>query len=195
MALFGKVEEINGRFDQVPKRFHIKDSNIVFKGGKEINPLLDIHVEYELPQVLINITIGGSAQRPKIEFTSEPPMPKKDIMSYLLLGVSTASFANGEGSVSREAELFIINQAARDLSYEMEFDRVFVKDDGTGEGFAIEVGKKVSPKNMVIIETSKEGNSIILEHDITKNIKLRVGHHQKEVPSQSIDIFFRKRFK
>ncbi len=195
LALFGKIEEINGRFDQVPKRFNITHSNIVFKGGKKINPLLDIHVEYELPQVLININIGGSAERPKIEFTSEPPMPKKDIISYLLLGVSTASFANGEGSVSREAELFIINQAARDLSYEMEFDRVFVKDDGTGEGFAIEVGKKISPKNMIIIETSKEGNSIILEHDISKNIKLRVGHHQKEIPSQSIDIFFRKRFK
>ena len=195
LALFGKVEEINGRFDQVPKRFKIVDSNIVFKGGKKINPLLDIHVEYELPQVLININIGGSAERPKIEFSSEPPMPKKDIMSYLLLGVSTANFANGEGSVSREAELFIINQAARDLSYEMEFDRVFIKDDGTGEGYAIEVGKKVSPKNMIIIETSKEGNSLILEHDITKSIKLRVGHHQKENSSQSIDIFFRKRFK
>jgi len=48
---------------------------------------------------------------------------------------------------------------------------------------------------MIILETSKEGNSIILEHDISKNIKLRVGHHQKEQPSQSIDIFFRKRFK
>jgi len=195
LSLGGKVEEINGRFDQVPKRFKIVRSNIVFKDGKKINPLLDIHVEYELPQVLININVGGSAERPKIEFSSEPPMPKKDIMSYLLLGVSTANFANGEGSVSREAELFIINQAARDLSYEVELDRLFVKDDGTGEGFAIEVGKKVSPKNMVIIETSKEGNSLILEHDISKNIKLRIGHHQKEKSSQSIDIFFRKRFK
>jgi len=195
LALFGKVEEINGRVDQVPKRFQIVHSNIVFKGGKKINPLLDIHVEYELPQVMININIGGSAERPKIEFSSEPPMPKKDIMSYLLLGVSTANFANGEGSVSREVELFIINQAARDLSYELEFDRVFVKDDGTGEGYAIEVGKKVSPKNMIILESSKEGNSLILEHDVSKNIKLRVGHHQKDNPSQSIDIFFRKRFK
>ena len=195
LSLLGKVEEINGRFDQVPKRFHIVHSNVVFKGGNKINPLLDIHVEYELPQVLITIKVGGSANRPKIEFTSEPPMPKKDILSYLLLGVSTANFANGEGSVSREAELFIINQAARDLAYEVDFDRVFVKDDGTGEGFAIEVGKKISPKNMIILETSKEGNSIILEHDISKNIKLRVGHHQKEQPSQSIDIFFRKRFK
>ena len=195
LSLLGKVEEINGRVDQVPKRFQVKNSNIVFKGGKKINPLLDINVEYELPQVLIKIAVGGYATRPKIDFTSEPPMPKKDIMSYLLLGVSTASLSEGEGSLGREAELFILNQAARDLAYEMEMDRVFIKDDGTGEGYAIEVGKKISKKNMFIIESSKEGNSFILEHDAKKNIKIRVGQHQKERPSQSIDIFFRKKFK
>jgi autotransporter translocation and assembly factor TamB len=173
----------------------VVNSTIVFKGEKRINPLLDIHVEYELPQVMIHITIGGDANHPKLEFTSEPPMPKKDIMSYLLLGVSTASLAEGEGSLSREAELFILNQAARDLAYELDLDRIFIKDDGTSEGFAIEAGKKISPKNMVIIESSKEGNSFILEHNINKNIKLRIGQHQKENPSQSIDIYFRKKFR
>jgi len=46
----------------------------------------------------------------------------------------------------------------------------------------------------VIIESSTVGNSYILEHDFSKNIKLRVGQHQKEHPSQSIDIYFRKKF-
>jgi autotransporter translocation and assembly factor TamB len=122
-------------------------------------------------------------------------MPKKDFMSYLLLGVSATQIGEGEASIGREAELFILNQAARDLAYEFDLDRVFIKDDGTGEGFAIETGKKISKKNMFIIESSKEGNSFILEHDVSKNIKLRVGQHQKEIPSQSIDIYFRKRFK
>ena len=195
LSMLGKIEDINGRVDQVPKRFLVKNSNIVFTGEEKINPLLDISVEYELPQVIIRIAIGGNANRPKIEFTSEPPMPKKDIMSYLLLGVSATEIGEGDGSLGREAELFILNQAARDLAYEFELDRIFVKDDGTGEGFAIETGKKISKKNMVILESSKQGNSFILEHDIKKNLKLRVGQHQKEIPSQSIDIYFRKRFK
>ena len=195
LGMLGKIRDINGRVDQVPKRFLVKNSNIVFRGGKKINPLLDINVEYELPQVLIHIGVGGSANRPKLEFTSEPPMPKKDIMSYLLLGVSATQIGEGEGSLGREAQLFILNQAARDLAYEFELDRVFIKDDGTGEGFAIETGKKISKKNMFLIESSKQGNSFILEHDASKNIKIRVGQHQKEIPSQSIDIYFRKRFK
>ncbi len=195
LKLLGKVKEINGRVEQSPKLFSVVDSNIVFQGGKEINPLLDLRVEYELPDVLITINIHGNAKRPKLTFTSEPPLPKKDILSYLLLGVSTAGLSEGKGSLEREAQLFIMNQAARDLAYEVELDRVFIKDDGTGEGYAVQVGKKVNDKTMFVIENSKEGNSFILEYDVSKNIKVEVGQHQKIVPSQSIDIYFRKRFK
>jgi autotransporter translocation and assembly factor TamB len=195
LRMLGKVEDINGRVEQAPKFFTVIDSNIVFQGRKEINPLLDLKVEHELPDILITINIYGNAKRPKLTFSSEPPLPKKDILSYLLLGVSTAGLGEGQGSLGREAQLFIMNQAARDLAYEMELDRVFVKDDGTGEGYAVQVGKKFHEDTMVILEYSKEGNSFIIEYDVSKNIKLEVGHHQKTIPSQSIDIYFRKRFK
>lgn len=48
---------------------------------------------------------------------------------------------------------------------------------------------------MAIIENSKEGNSYILEYDVSKNIKVEIGQHQTTVPSQSVDLFFRKKFK
>jgi len=195
LGVLGKIEEIDGRVEQSPKLFSVVNSNIVFQGREEINPLLDLTVEHELPDILITINIHGSAKRPKLTFTSEPPLPKKDILSYLLLGVSTAGLQEGKGSLGREAQLFIMNQAARDLAYEVELDRVFVKDDGTGEGYAVQVGKKINEESMFIIERSTEGNSFILEYDVNKNIKVEVGHHQKTVPSQSIDIYFRKKFK
>ena len=195
LRMLGKIEEINGEVEQAPKIFTIVDSNIVFRGAKEINPLLDLKVQYELPDVLITIDIHGNAKRPKLTFSSNPPLPKKDILSYLLLGVSTASLGEGKGSLGREAQLFIMNQAARDLAYEVELDRVFIKDDGTGEGYAVQVGKKVQKDTMFVIENSKEGNSFMLEYDVSKNIKVEVGQHQKTIPSQSIDIYFRKRFK
>jgi len=195
LGMLGKVREIEGEVEQAPKLFKVVDSNIVFRGTKKINPILDIQVEYELPDVLININIHGDANHPKLDFSSNPFMPKKDILSYLLFGVSTANLAKGETSLGREAQLFIMNQAARDLAYEVELDRLFIKDDGTGEGYAVQVGKKVRDDTMFVIETSKEGNSYILEHDVNKNIKIELGQHQKAVPSQSLDIFFRKKFK
>ena len=195
LGMFGKVKEINGRVEQAPKLFTVVDSSIVFRGLKEINPLLDILVQHELADVVIFIDIHGDAKRPKLEFSSDPQMPKKDILSYLLLGVSTASLSESNGNLGREAQLFIMNQAARDLAYEVELDRVFIKDDGTGEGYAVQVGKKINDNTMFVIESSTEGNSFILEYDVNKNIKVEVGQHQKTIPSQSIDIYFRKRFK
>ena len=195
LGMFGKVKEINGRVEQAPKLFTVVDSSVVFRGLKEINPLLDIKVQHELPDVLIFINIHGDAQRPKLDFSSDPQMPKKDILSYLVLGVSTAKLGEEDTNLGREAELFIMNQAARDLAYEVDLDRVFIKDDGTGEGYAVQVGKKINDKSMFVIESSTEGNSFILEYDVNKNIKVEVGQHQKTIPSQSIDIFFRKRFK
>ena len=195
LGMLGKIKEIHGRVEQAPKLFNVVDSNIIFGGGKEINPLLDIQVDYELPDVLITILIHGHANRPKLDFASEPPMPKKDILSYLLLGVSTAALSEGKGSLGREAQLFIMNQAARDFAYEVELDRVFIKDDGTGEGYAVQIGKKVNDNTMFVIENSKEGNSFLLEYDVNKHLKVEVGQHQKTVPSQSIDLYFRKRFK
>ncbi len=59
-------------------------------------------------EVLIEIYVGGYANRPKINFSSEPPMPKKDIMSYLLFGTSTKRLTDKQDSISREAELFIL---------------------------------------------------------------------------------------
>ncbi|CAA6806957.1 MAG: Unknown protein [uncultured Sulfurovum sp.] len=195
LKLLGKVDEISGRVEQSPKFFTVVDSSIVFQGREEINPLLDLTIEHELTDILITINVHGNAKRPKITFSSEPPLPKKDILSYLLLGVSSANLGKNQGSLGREVQLFIMNQAARDLAYEVELDRVFVKDDGTGEGYAVQVGKKINEDTMFIIENSTEGNSFILEYDVSKNIKIEVGQHQKTVPSQSIDIYFRKKFK
>ena len=195
LGMLGKVREIYGRVEQAPKLFKVVDSSIVFRGTKEINPLLDIEVQHELPDVLITIFIHGDAKHPKLDFSSDPQMAKKDILSYLLLGVSTTALSEGSGNLGREAQLFIMNQAARDLAYEVELDRVFIKDDGTGEGYAVQVGKKINEETMFVIENSKEGNSFILEYEVSKNIKVEVGQHQKTIPSQSIDIFFRKKFK
>ena len=195
LGLLGKIRDINGRVEQAPKLFSLVDSTIVFRGIKEINPLLDIEVQHELADVLITIFIHGDSKHPKLDFASTPQMPKKDILSYLLFGISTANLSEGGGNLGREAQLFIMNQAARDLAYEVELDRVFIKDDGTGEGYAVQVGKKIDDKTMLIIENSKEGNSFILEYEVNKNIKVELGQHQKTVPSQSLDIFFRKKFK
>ncbi len=119
-------------------------------------------------------------------------MPKKGIYMVIssIWGTSTKKLTDKQDSISREAELFILNQLARDFAYEFKLDRLFIKGDEAGEGYAIEAGKRVGRSSMIIIEGSKSGSSYILERDIGKNLKLRIGEHIKEHQSQSIDIFY-----
>lgn len=194
MGVFGRVENIKGHIVQTPKRFKLVDSTIIFQGSKDINPTLDLKVLYNLPQVKIEILISGNKVRPKVDFKSTPPMPKKDIISYLLFGVSTNSFKNAKGSLSKEATLFVLNQAAQDFAIEFDLDRIFFTDDGTPDGMDVEVGKKVSKKTMGVVKKTKEGNSYILEYEVNDKVKLKLGNHQKTKPSQSIELFYKKRF-
>jgi len=73
-----------------------------------------------VPQILIDIYLRGYANRPKIEFDSDPQCPKR----YCVIsdiGTSTKKLATGDSSISKEAGLFIFNHVARDLAYEIGF--------------------------------------------------------------------------
>ncbi len=95
----------------------------------------------------------------------------------------------GDSSISKEAGLFIFNHVARDLAYEIGLDRLFIKYDSVVDEYAIEAGKRFGRKNMVIIEGSKAGSSVIIERDISKSLKLRVGRHMKE-HRRRVSIYF-----
>jgi len=201
MRIFGKIENIEGLFIQGTKKFYIKPSSVVFRGDKDINPILDIDVDYKLPQVLINIAIKGDKNHPQMSFASEPFLPQKDILSYLMFGISSASLGKGEGSMSREATLFMANEMARDLAGEFGLDLILIKDDGNGvttstlDGTDIEFMKKISDKNSVIIEKSYDGNAYTLQRELSDNIKAKASMNEKSNPSQSVELEYRKKFR
>jgi len=61
-------------------------------------------------------------------------------------------------------------------------------------GLTFRVGikaKKEFGQNLGMLGKIHEMNG----YDVNKNIKIEVGQHQKTIPSQSIDVFFRKKFR
>jgi len=201
MRVYGKIENIEGLFIQGTKKFYIKPSSLVFRGDKEVNPILDIFVEYKLPQVEIGIEIKGDKNHPQMLFTSDPFLPQKDILSYLMLGVSASSLAEGGGSMSREATLFMANEMARDLAGDFGIDLILIKDDGRGvttstlDGTDIEFTKKINQNNNLILEKSYDGNAYGAEHKFDDNFKIKAKLNEKSLPSQSVELEYRKRFK
>ena len=84
----GTINVLNGDYVIYGQELDMERGQILFSGGPVDNPSLDMEVartvqEYE---VVAGAKIQGTAQAPRLELYSEPPMPDASILSYILIG-------------------------------------------------------------------------------------------------------------
>lgn len=188
----GKIKILGGMYDFADKRFKINEGAVAFRGQAGTNPLLDLHVEYdEIDDVLIMIDIGGDKNRPKLSFTSEPQMSKKDIFSYLLFGMSASETEGAATSANKAAEKIFGRAVAKDLARELHLDRLDMNRNIDG-GIDVKAGKKVNRKSIIYYQNKSTESSAIYERKISKNweVATEVGKL-----GQSVDFVYRKGFK
>jgi len=188
----GKIKILGGMYDFADKRFKINEGAVAFRGQAGTNPLLDLHVEYdEIDDVLIMIDIGGDKNRPKLSFTSEPQMSKKDIFSYLLFGMSASETEGAATSANKAAEKIFGRALAKDLARELHLDRLDMNRNIDG-GIDVKAGKKVNRKSIIYYQNKSTESSAIYERKISKNweVATEVGKL-----GQSVDFVYRKGFK
>ncbi len=185
----GKVEIVKGFYDVEGKTFDILKSTVAFRGGKSINPLLDIHIMHELPEIKIFINISGDKNRPKIDFTSEPPKTKTDIISYLFLGISADDLASG--NASKAASKALSNALSKHVGKDLGLDRLEVDQSDSGE-VSMKAGKRINKDTMMYFKNSGQENSIIIEYEINRNWGIE---SELKSESTSADLFYEKKFK
>ena len=66
-------------------KIDLKPSRLIFTGPFK-NPALDIYGSSKVNQTLINISLGGTKQKPTLNVTSNPPKPKNVILVMLATG-------------------------------------------------------------------------------------------------------------
>lgn len=94
IELFGAINTVRGQFAIYGKEFSIVEGNINFSGGKELNPNLNIILEYifrsaDRTKKNLELIIEGSAQNPKLTFSLDGSnIDEGNAISYLLFGKS-----------------------------------------------------------------------------------------------------------
>jgi len=187
----GKIKVLDGQYDLADKRFQIEEGAIAFRGQEGSNPLLDLHVNYEIEDVVIMISIGGDKNRPKLTFKSKPMMSKKDIFSYLLFGMSASETEGAATSANKAAEKIFGRAVAKDLARELNLDRLDMNRNTLG-GIDIKAGKKVNRKSIIYYQNKMSESSVIYERKLSKkwSIETEVGKQ-----GQGVDLFYRKGYK
>jgi translocation and assembly module TamB len=116
-AVLGRADILEGQATFHGTKFTLERGDITFTNPVAIEPQLNLQASTRVRDYDLNITITGTPDRGlNVNYRSEPPLPKSDIVALLALGRSNEQSAQIQGQASQEtysdeATAQIISQA------------------------------------------------------------------------------------
>lgn len=103
IILLGSFDVYEGYVELYGSRYELKRVTVDFQDPRRINPRLDARGETKKGSYNIAVLVTGTFEKPEVDFTSDPPLSRTDIVSLLAFGVTTQSVASsgtGAGAAS-----------------------------------------------------------------------------------------------
>jgi translocation and assembly module TamB len=72
LILSGTINTVRGTFVVAGRELDLARGHIMFTGGHDINPELDIVAQYRVQNYVISATVGGSANEPTLNAQQHP---------------------------------------------------------------------------------------------------------------------------
>ncbi len=123
---------------------------------------MDVKTLYRVSNVRIFVNVTGTANKPVIKLSSEPPMDETDIISYLAFGTSSDKIGAGQRiPLQQKAQQIMGSMAAGKLKdivgekFQLDVATVTGGEKGLGST-QIEAGKYITDKIYVGYERSSE---------------------------------------
>jgi translocation and assembly module TamB len=82
----GLFESRRGSFTFLDRSLSLTSASIRFSGPMPPSPFLDIQATTLVKDTTITVGLTGSAAKPELAFTSDPPQPKDELLALLLFG-------------------------------------------------------------------------------------------------------------
>jgi translocation and assembly module TamB len=101
IAPVGTVQTVRGTYEFQGRRFDlVRGGTLRFVGSPNINPNLDLTATRTIPNtgVEARIHVTGTAQSPRLELTSNPPLEESDILALIVFNRQVNELGSGERS-------------------------------------------------------------------------------------------------
>ncbi len=92
----GQLNAAKGSLDILGKNFKLARGAVTFGGGDVSNPLLDIMLTSQTPALIANISIVGTVRKMQLVLSSDPEMPRDEILAQILFGKSASELGRLE---------------------------------------------------------------------------------------------------
>ncbi|WP_300909346.1 translocation/assembly module TamB domain-containing protein, partial [uncultured Desulfovibrio sp.] len=197
-VMTGELRALKGNFDFLTKNFSLKRGVITFGGGSLSNPLLDIALVNETPNLTAQISITGAVSKMKLSLSSEPSLPRDEILAQILFGRSSdelsrlealqlagavaqlAGFGSGGGGIldfTRKAlgvDVLRLGTSATGAAGE--------PGDQSAGGATLEMGKYIGDLIYVGVQQGMKPDStaFIIQLELTPRINLELRTEQQD---------------
>ncbi len=115
-AVLGRVDILEGDATFNGTKFRLERGDITFANPVAIEPQVNLEASTHVRNYDLDIMVTGTPERLAVNYRSEPPLPKSDIIALLALGRTGQESErlqeqSGAGAFNDEASALIINQA------------------------------------------------------------------------------------
>jgi translocation and assembly module TamB len=187
--IVGTLDAVRGNLDFLGKNFTLNRGRIMLNGLNPANPMLDILMEYMASNITANVTVNGTANRPRLELDSQPARPQDEILSQILFGesarrlnplqaVQLASAAAALAGVGGGADFLDLGRKflGVDVLRVNTADGPRPEDDGEWASSTLEMGKYVTDKIYVGVEQGLNADSTgaVVEVELTPDVQVDV---------------------
>lgn len=194
-TITGDITSVKGNFDFLGKNFALTKGVVFFGGGSLSNPLVDMELTNETPDLTAHIIVSGPVSKIKLQLTSEPQLPRDEILSRVLFGRSVGDLSRFEAlqlaaGVAQLAGLgsgdSFMSSAKKALGVDVlrlgtsASDAAGEPGDMTAGGTTIEMGKYINDMIYMGVQQGLQADStaFIIQMELTPRTSLEIRTEQ-----------------
>ncbi|HTG38527.1 translocation/assembly module TamB domain-containing protein [Sphingomonas sp.] len=162
--IVGQIEAIRGTYSFAGKRFELDRGLITYEGNELTNPNIVISASTTTEGVTATINVTGTAQRPRLSFTSTPALAQDEVLARILFGRSVTNLSAIQ-AIQLASALNSLRGSGGGLNPLGELQqaggidrlRILGADEASGRGTALAAGQYLTDDIYVEIITDARG--------------------------------------
>ena len=178
-ALLGRADVIEGEVFFNGAKYHLERGDVSFISPVTITPVLDLQMSTRVRDYDITVSLNGEANKLKLSYRSEPPLPEADIVALLALGRTREESAQLQQSgqpFSQEASNAILSEALN-ATVSNRVQRLF-------GGSRI----KIDPQGLSTETNPARGPQVTIEQQVTNDLTLTYSTNVSQTSQQIIQV-------
>jgi len=179
-SVLGRADILEGQATFNGIKFRLERGDITFSNPVAIEPQLNMEATTHVRNYDLDVTVTGTPDRLNVNYRSEPPLPKSDIIALLALGRTSEEATqlqeqSGLTAFNEQASALIINQAINE-TVSSRLQKLF----GASR-------IKIDPQGLVTeTNPTARGPQVTIEQEFANNISLTYSTNVSQSSQQII---------